>query len=134
LLDAGANPDVADRRGFTPGQHAYKRGMLIPNDLLETLGGPPSSGTVPPPRDLIVDPDNTSLLITHEVCILHRTCPPIRRDSTDEPPPENVRRLQVLVDEETGILRAGEFSRCHWQNEARRAALVDVFKVRKTCV
>ena len=131
LLDAGANPDIADRRGFTPGQHAHKRGMLIPNDLLETLGGPPSSGTVPPPRDLIVDPDNTSLLISHELCILHRTCPPIRRDSSAEPPPENVRRLQVLVDQETGILRSGEFSKCHWQNEARRAALVDVLKVRK---
>lgn len=129
LLKAGANPDVADRRGFTPGQHAHKRGMPIPNDLMDTLGGPPSSGTVPPPRDLIVDPNGNTLLITHELCGLHRTCPPIRRHSTDEPPPENVRRLQVLVDPETGILRTGEFSRCNWENEGRRAALVDVLKV-----
>jgi ankyrin repeat protein len=130
LLDAGASPDIADRRGFTPGQHAHKRGMLIPNDLTSTLGGPPSSGVIPPPRDLIVDPDNNTLLITHELCMLHRTCPPIRRDSTDEPPPENVRRLHVLVDKETGILRTGEFSRCNFENEGRRAALVDVLKVR----
>ena len=130
LLGAGASPDIADRRGFTPGQHAHKRGMLIPNDLTSTLGGPPSSGVIPPPRDLIVDPDNNTLLITHELCMLHRTCPPIRRDSTDEPPPENVRRLHVLVDKETGILRTGEFSRCKFENEGRRAALVDVLKVR----
>ena len=129
LLDAGARPDTADRRGFTPGQFAHKRGVVIPNDLLETLGGPPSSGIVPPPRDLIVDPDSNTLLITHELCILHRTCPPIRRDTTVEPPPENVRRLQVLVDPETGILRTGEFTKCNWQGEARRAALVDVLKV-----
>jgi ankyrin repeat protein len=129
LLKAGANPDVADRRGFTPGQHAHKRGMPIPNDLIQTLGGPPSSGTVPPPRDLIFDPNGNTLLLTHELCGLHRTCPPIRRDSPDEAPPENVRRLQVLVDQDTGILRTGEFSRCNWENEGRRAALVDVLKV-----
>mmetsp|Transcript_17698 Transcript_17698/g.40609 ORF Transcript_17698/g.40609 Transcript_17698/m.40609 type:complete len:883 (-) Transcript_17698:575-3223(-) len=128
LLKNGANPSIADRRGFTPGQHAHKRGMPIPNDLLKTLGGPPSSGIIPPPRDLIVDPDNNTILITHELCGLHRTCPPIRRGSNDEPPPENVRRLHVLVDKETGILRTGEFGRCKWENEGRRAALVDVLK------
>lgn len=128
LLNAGANPDIADKRGFTPGQYAHKRGMLIPNDVSFNLGGPPSSGLIPPPRDLIVDPDNNTLLITHELCGLHRTCPPIRRDSSTEPPPENVRRLHVLVDKETGILRSGEFDRCNFENEGRRAALVDILK------
>lgn len=130
LLQAGANVDIADRRGYTPGQVAHKRGMLIPNDLMETLGGPPSSGTVAPPRDLIVDPDSNTLLITHELCGLHRTCVPIRRDPHADPPPENVRRLSVLVDKETGILRTGEFAPCVWENETRRAAMVDVLKVR----
>ena len=129
LLQAGANPELADRRGFTPGQIAHKRGMPIPNEMLETLGGPPSSGTIAPPRDLIVDPDSTTLLLTHELCGLHRTCPTIRRDSSQEPPPENVRRLHVLTDSETGILKSGEFGRCKWENETRRAAMVDVFKV-----
>jgi len=128
LLQAGANVDIADRRGYTPGQQAHKRGMLIPNDLLETLGGPPSSGTVAPPRDLIVDPDSNTLVVTHELCGLHRTCAPIRRDPQADPPPENVRRLSVLVDDETGILRTGEFSPCAWENETRRAAMVDVLK------
>jgi ankyrin repeat protein len=129
LLQAGASPDIADRRGYTPGQHAHKRGMPIPIDLLQVLGGPPSSGTVPPPRDLIVDPDSNTLLLSHELCTLHRSCAPIQRDSHSEPPPENVRRLQVLVDEQTGILRTGEFDRCTWESEARRAAIVDVLKV-----
>mmetsp|Transcript_25357 Transcript_25357/g.59349 ORF Transcript_25357/g.59349 Transcript_25357/m.59349 type:complete len:1036 (+) Transcript_25357:173-3280(+) len=128
LLNKGGNPNIADRRGFTPGQHAHKRGMPIPNDLLNILGGPPSSGIIPPPRDLIVDPDNNTLLLTHELCGLHRTCPPIRRGANEEPPPENVRRLHVLVDKQTGILRTGEFGKCKWEHESRRAALVDVFK------
>jgi len=128
LQQAGANLALPDRRGYTPGQLAHKRGMLIPNDLLEILGGPPSSGIVAPPRDLIVDPDSSTLLVTHELCGLHRTCAPIRRNSHDEPPPENVRRLSVLVDKETGILRTDEFGQCAWENETRRAAMVDVLK------
>jgi len=128
LHEAGANANLADRRGFTPGQLAHKRGMPIPNDLLEVLGDPPSSGVVAPPRDLIVDPDGKTIVLTHELCGLHKTCAPIRRDPNSEPPPENVRRLHVLTDDETGILRSGEFNKCTWENETRRAAMVDVLK------
>lgn len=130
LLEAGASATLADRRGFTPGQLAHKRGMPIPKDLLEILGGPPSSGVVAPPRDLIIDPDGKTIVLTHELCGLHNTCAPIRRDPHSEPPPENVRRLHVLTDGDTGILRSGEFSKCTWENETRRAAMVDVLKVR----
>jgi ankyrin repeat protein len=128
LLQAGANPKLSDRRGHTPGHLAHKRAMPIPNDLYVVLGDPPESGIVPPTRELIVDPDGSTIILHHELCMLHRTCPPILRDS-DEPPPENVRRLHVLVDPNTGILRSGEFSRLVWKNEARRAAIADVLKV-----
>lgn len=130
LLEAGSNACLVDRRGFTPGHLAYKRGMPVPNDLLQTLGGPPPSATatVPPPRDLIVDPDSSTFLISHELCLLHRSCPPIRRDASLDPPPENVRRLHVLVNEKNGILRSGEYSKMVWQGEARRAAMADVLK------
>ena len=127
LQQADSDPDIADRRGFTPGQLAYKRGMPIPVDLRASLGDPPESGLIPSPRDLIVDPDSSTAILTHELCIIHRTCPPIRRDSA-EPPPENMRRLHVLTDKETGILKSGEFGSCIWINEARRAAMVDILK------
>lgn len=129
LLQAGASPTIEDRRGFTPGQSAYKRGVPIPNDLIATLGNPPEKGVIPPARELIVDPDASTLLLGHELCLLHRTCAPIRRDSA-EPPPENVRRLQVLLDRDTGILHSGEFGRLVWNQEARRASIADVLKVR----
>mmetsp|Transcript_31205 Transcript_31205/g.44299 ORF Transcript_31205/g.44299 Transcript_31205/m.44299 type:complete len:1012 (+) Transcript_31205:183-3218(+) len=128
LLQAGANASIADRRGFSPGHLAYKRGMPIPNDLLAVLGGPPPSGNIPPSRDLIVDPNSTTFLISHELCLLHRSCPPIRRDAHMDPPPENVRRLHVLVNEKNGILRSGEFGKMVWQGEARRAAMADILK------
>lgn len=128
LLQAGASPTIKDRRGLTPGNLAHKRALPIPNDLVDILGGPPESGVVPPLRELSVDPDATTLLLCHDLCILHRTCPPIRRNSA-ELPPENVRRLQVLIDPENGILRSGEFGNMVWNTKARRAAIADILKV-----
>jgi len=137
LLEAGADPILRDQRGFTPGAIAYKRGMSIPNDLITTLGSPgtgvpPSlEGCMPPLRDLIIDPEGRTLLICHELCSQHMTCPPITRDglADDEPPPENVRRLAVLLNEEVGILRSAEFDACRWEGECRRAAMADILKV-----
>lgn len=129
LLQAGASTTLTDKRGYTPGQLAYKRGMPIPHELVDQLGDPPEeTGNIPPVRDLIVDPNGSTLILTHELCMLHRSCPPIRRGA-DEPPPENVRRLHVLIDKDTGIFRTGEFGNCSLQGEARRAAMADVLKV-----
>jgi ankyrin repeat protein len=128
LIQAGANTKITDRRGHTPGHLCHKRAMPIPNDLYDILGDPPETGIVPPARELIVDPDTSTLLLHHEVCLRHHTCPPILRDS-EEPPPENIRRLHVLVNPETGILRSGEFGSLIWNNEARRASIADVLKV-----
>ena len=128
LLQAGANPKIEDRRGHTPGHLCYKRAMPIPNDLCDLLGDPPETGVIPPTREFIVDPDASTLLIHHELCMQHHTCPPILRGS-EEPPPENIRRLHVLVNPLTGILRSGEFGSLVWNNEARRASMTDILKV-----
>ena len=129
LLKANASPSVQDKRGFTPLQLALKRGMPVPNDLIAAFGDYASSmAGFPPTRDLIVDPDSTTFLISHELCMLHRSCQPIRRDSGVDPPPENIRRLHVLINEKDGILRSCEFNRMSWQSEARRAAISDVLR------
>ena len=128
LLQAGANPKIEDRRGQTPGHLCYKRAMPIPNDLYDLLGDPPETGVIPPTREFIVDPDASTLLIHHELCMQHHTCPPILR-GLDEPPPENIRRLHVLVNPHTGILRSGEFGSVVWNYEARRASMADILKV-----
>lgn len=129
LLNAHASTTIVDKRGFTPGQVAHKRGVPVPNDLMSVLGDRPVSLSIlAPPRDLVVDPDSTTFLISHELCMLHRSCPPIRRDTGMDPPPENIRRLHVIINEKDGILRGGEFSRMVWQNHSRRAAISDVLK------
>ena len=81
LINAGADVHILDKRGFSPGQRAVKRGMVIPNDL-KVLGNEA------PTRDLIMDPDGGTLLLCHELCIQHRTCPPIvRGDAESSEPP-----------------------------------------------
>ena len=133
LLAAGANAQLKDQRGLTAGLLALKKGMAIPIDQTAPLGLssiPPTieSISMPPKRDLIIDPESSTFLICHELCSQHLTCPPITRNSM-EPPPENVRRLSVLLDEQTGILRSAEFDGAKWEGECRRASMADVLKV-----
>jgi ankyrin repeat protein len=128
LIQAGADVTIIDKRGFTPGQVARKRGMVLPNDLLVMNQ---DCQAVVHTRDLIMDPDRTTLILCHELCIQHKTCPPIVRGdaAASEPPPENVRRLTVLINDDDGILRCDEFSTCKWNTDVRRAAMTDVLKV-----
>ena len=135
LLKAGANPVALDRRNYTPGNLALKRGIAIPNDLESHLGLLSLTdviGTDNKKRDLIIDPDASTILLCHDLCSLHKTCAPIRRgNACAEPPPENVRRLHVLINPSVGILRCGEFQSCAWEIEARRASIADVLRVSK---
>ena len=132
LLSAGANALAKDARGMTPGNLAMKRGIPIPNDIISELCSesipPLLESCLPPKRDLIIDPEQQTYLICHELCGQHLTCPPINRNS-DDTPPENIRRLSVLLDDETGILRGSEFENIQWEGECRRAAIGDVLKI-----
>lgn len=137
LLKAGADPTLKDQRGFTPGGLAYKRGMSVPSDLTSRLGeynsGIPtyleSSSSMPPKRELMIDPDQPTFLVCHELCSQHFTCGPIVRNPELDVPPENVKRLKVLLDQTNGILRCSEFDGCKWEAEARRATMSDVLKI-----
>jgi len=133
LLKSGADPSLTDQQGYTPGGLAYKRGMPVPSDLSSSLGqidsGMPPFATLPSKRDLIIDPMQSTFLICHELCSNHFTCPPIVRDPDLDVPPENIRRLSVLLDQNIGILRGAEFDGCRWEAEARRASLADILKI-----
>eukprot|EP00592_Proboscia_alata_P005583 CAMPEP_0194382834 /NCGR_PEP_ID=MMETSP0174-20130528/63296_1 /TAXON_ID=216777 /ORGANISM="Proboscia alata, Strain PI-D3" /LENGTH=836 /DNA_ID=CAMNT_0039168501 /DNA_START=185 /DNA_END=2692 /DNA_ORIENTATION=- len=128
FIQAGANPMAIDNRGRSPYTLALKRGMVVPGDLIVHINPLRQGGNS---RDMMIDPDSVTLILCHELCSLHRSCPPIVRGSStlSEPPPENVRRLHVLINKNDGIFHSNEFASCSWEIEARRAAMADVLRV-----
>lgn len=43
-----------------------------------------------------------TVVLHHPLCLEHHSCPPIRRSGGD-PPPENVKRLEVIYNEVCGV-------------------------------
>ena len=54
-------------------------------------------------------PGPPTAIITHPACRRHYTCPPSQTESNSAPP-ENMKRLSVLIDETAGCLRASDLS------------------------
>lgn len=100
--------EVAERHGG---------GAMIPH-----TGGDPVLRTLEPSHGL-------TAIITHPLCRMHHTCPP---DEVEDmyAPPENIKRLSVLLDEKIGILRLRDMARClRWVDRCRPAPMADVLRV-----
>ena len=132
LLAAGAPPLAQTKRGLNPAQVAQRRGVSAPpQDLAAALEWEDSSaGTT----TTAAGPGGAkTLLVTHPLCLEHHTCELPMRRVGDGPPPENVRRLRVLVDRDAGSLRTGELAAAtEWCEEAPRAKLADVLRVHES--
>ncbi|GLI65150.1 hypothetical protein VaNZ11_008553, partial [Volvox africanus] len=129
---------AADKKGRTAADLARRRGHVALAEMLveaAAIKGPPPAGTpagaaAAPAADAAAPaPPLRTLLLAPEECLLHRTAPePIVR-SDSEPPPENVSRLHVLTNPDTGILHNGEFSDLEWRTSGiPQAAMVDVLR------
>lgn len=67
------------------------------------------------------------VIIAPDTCFWHHSCPPITRGGED-PPPENVNRLNVLLNGTNGTLRGKDFKSVEYVNEVQPAAWVDVLR------
>ena len=68
-------------------------------------------------------------IISHELCRQHYTCPPSETE-TPSAPPENIKRLHVLIGERNGCLRGSDLaSRVQFIENCRPASLGDVLRV-----
>lgn len=135
LVDSGANGSATDIYGRTPLECAVKHGWAVhdnsPNELhrIPTL----SDGAA-----VLSAPVAATALLTHPLCMQHFSCPPSELD-THSQPPENVRRLTVLLDGFNGALRCNHLNGINsssngpapllWVEEARAAAMSDVLRV-----
>ena len=105
--------------GKTPLDMAEARGYPVIAAIIRGEDPALVEAPTPAPPPVIIAPDE---------CFLHHTCPPISRLGRD-PPPENVNRLQVLLDKKRGILRSAEFSGVEMVSEVRPATMADVLRV-----
>lgn len=67
------------------------------------------------------------VIIAPDTCFWHHSCPPITRGGED-PPPENVNRLNVLLNGTNGTLRGKDFKSVEYVNNVQQAAWVDVLR------
>ena len=127
-----ANGDMAkevNAQGQTPAQMASARGFGAIAKMFKTS------------ISIAADEAKKRVIIAPDTCFLHHSCPPITRGGED-PPPENVNRLNVLLNATNGTLRAKEFKDVEYVSEVEPAAWVDILrcheyaylkKVQKAC-
>lgn len=74
---------------------------------------------------------NTTAILSHPECRQHYTCACNALDD-DDAPPENIKRLEVLLCDQAGCLRSEDLPGSKdllWIEECRRAAISDVLRV-----
>ena len=70
-----------------------------------------------------------TFIVTNPLCTQHHTCPPSQVE-TAAAPPENIKRLHVLVDEQKGALCSVDLhEHLSWVRSSEPAALADVLRV-----
>lgn len=128
LAAAPAVAEARNKHGFTPAELAARRGYASLAELLRgsdlSSGGGSGAGTGGRGERA------KTLVIAPPECNEHYTCPqPVTR-AGPEPPPENPARLDVVLDEGKGALRAAEFEgRVEWVGSVPPAPMVDLLRV-----
>lgn len=68
-------------------------------------------------------------IITDHACLRHHTCPPSEATSSTAPP-ENIHRLEVLIDKQDGVLRSSNIrEKLTFVEECREASIADILRV-----
>ena len=114
LTNAGADLSSQDLYGRTPEQVLRVFGWTLNGELISRVCPQSKPATA---------------IITHPLCRQHYTCPPSETE-TMQAPPENKKRLEVIISEDSGALRSEDMSNSLiWIPECRAATISDVLRV-----
>ena len=121
LIKAGANSGVRDCWQRTPLELAALHGWEVDTgdeSLLQPTVRLTDQNTMKYP----------TVIVTHPYCRQHYTCPP--SETGQDVPPENTRRLHVIIDEQEGCLKSADLlPKLRWMPDCRKAAMSDVLRV-----
>jgi acetoin utilization deacetylase AcuC-like enzyme len=71
----------------------------------------------------------TTAILSHPLCRMHYTCPPSETEAPSAPP-ENIKRLHVIIDERNGCLRGSDLApRVQFIENCHPASMGDVLRV-----
>ena len=100
LIKRNADADIVNAKEESAKCIAKRRGY---DDLVSLLNGKKGKKETTPPgvNGLIIAPD---------ACLLHHSCPAIKRGCSFDVPTENVQRLTCIMNPVNGTLRAADFS------------------------
>ena len=68
-------------------------------------------------------------VISHDLCLKHSTCPPSKLECLNSIPPENSKRLHVLINETDGSLRSTDLDNDLIWLQSNKATISDVLRV-----
>eukprot|EP01039_Chlorochromonas_danica_P004697 gene4697-5145_t len=102
-----------------------------PTEILERDGFAFSQSSSFSPLSSSSSSSSQTLVVSSPLCFRHHTCAPSQlRDSPWLAPPENVRRLHLLLDRSDGVLRAADIcNRLRWVTDTEMAPISDVLRV-----
>lgn len=159
MLENGASAEAVNTLGCTPFHTAASNGSVeVWKCLVEAAPGGNGSDTIlylenmkdrfgRSPIDTAemygfhVDPNDASLLVpkskgnlktsivTSPVCMQHHTCIPNEAGQSSSPP-ENIRRLEVIINETSGSLCSVDLApKLEWVRNSKAATISDVLRV-----
>ena len=133
LVEAGADPSapaLLDCWGRSPADIVALNGWKLTDKKRAVLVGPGAgAGEKESAAAAAGSGSGSTAIITHPICRRHYTCEP---SSTEDPsaPPENVKRLHVVIDEKHGALWGSDLApSLSWVPQCRPAAMSDVLRV-----
>ena len=138
LVEAGASASLTDCWGHTPQQVAVANGWEVRDKagkVLSPAGGIRLAGTAASSAAaeastaaLPTDLSHPTAIISHPICRRHYTCEPSMTENPSAPP-ENVKRLKVIIDETSGALHGRDLASSLQWVTCRPAAMADVLRV-----
>lgn len=121
LVKSGASTSIRDCWNRTPIELAVYHGWSVDSSDESVL----SASSRLSEQNKLKYP---TVIVTHPYCRQHYTCPPSEKGQ--EVPPENTRRLHVIIDESEGCLKSSDLvPRLRWIPDCRKAAMSDVLRV-----
>ena len=127
LIKRNADADIANAKGEGAKDIAKRRGY---DNLVSLLSG---KGTAKKGSKKETTPTEggtgmNGLIIAPDACLLHHSCPAIKRGCPFDVPPENVQRLTCIMNPVNGTLRAADFADVSVDTTESPAQMADVLR------